>query len=96
MTGYPGQMRAIEEFKSHGKENVAFGWRAIRTKQYTYAINRGYTMANGIERLLYDNINDPYQMNPIRLNDCSENEVAAELEAKLREWAVKYNDKFEF
>ena len=96
MTGYPGQMRAIEEFKSHGKENVAFGWRAIRTKQYTYAINRGYTMAHGIERLLYDNINDPYQMNPIRLNDCSENEVAAELEAKLREWAVKYNDKFEF
>lgn len=96
MTGYPGQMRAIEEFKSHGKENVAFGWRAIRTKQYTYAINRGYTMAHGIERLLYDNINDPYQMNPIRLNDCSENEVAAELEAKLKEWAIKYNDKFEF
>ncbi len=62
MTGYPGQMRAIEEFRSHGKENVAFGWRAIRTKQYTYAINRGYTMAHGIERLLYDNINDPYQI----------------------------------
>ena len=50
----------------------------------------------GIERLLYDNINDPYQMNPIKLNNCSENEIATELEAKLKEWAIKYKDKFEF
>ncbi|WP_294713215.1 sulfatase, partial [uncultured Fusobacterium sp.] len=96
MAGYPGQIRAIEEFKSYGKDNTAFGWRAIRTKQHTYVINRGYTIAHGIERLLYDNINDPYQMNPIKLNNCSENEIATELEAKLKEWAIKYKDKFEF
>ena len=36
-------------------------WRAIRTKEYTYAVFRG---SNNLPRkeLFFDNINDPYQM----------------------------------
>ena len=96
MSGYPGQMRAIKEFEEHGKENVAYGWRAIRTKTHTYVVNKAYTISHGTERLLYDNIKDPYQMNPLRLNDCKEDKTAEFLEGKLREWAEKYKDKFEF
>lgn len=96
MSGYPGQMRAIKEFEEHGKENVAYGWRAIRTKTHTYVVNKAYTISHGTERLLYDNIKDPYQMNPLRLNDCKEDKTAEFLEGKLREWAKKYKDKFEF
>lgn len=94
--GYPGQIRAIKELEEAGKSNLSYGWRAIRTKRYTYVINRGYNSKYGIERLLYDNINDVYQLNPKKIDDISEDKIAWMLEDKIRQWSKKYKDKFIF
>ncbi len=53
-------------------------WRAIRTKQYTYAVT-----ANNRDWLLFDNINDPYQKNNLALNDEYAN-IKDELWQKLK------------
>lgn len=50
-------------------------WRAYRTKQYTYAVFK-----KGNKELLFDNLNDPYQMHD--LADLPEYE---ELKARLRD-----------
>ena len=57
MTGYPGQMRAIEEFKKPWKRKCCFWMESIRTKTHTYVINRAIHNGTRNERLLYDNIN---------------------------------------
>lgn len=51
-------------------------WRAIRTKRYTYAVT-----ADDLEWLLFDNEEDPYQM-----NNLAKNEAYAELRKEL--WSL--------
>ena len=85
--GYPGQIKAIKELEEAGKSNLSYGWRAVRTKQYTYVINMGYNKKYGIERLLYDNINDVYQLNPKKIDNISYDKIAQMLEYKIRQWA---------
>lgn len=64
-------------------------WRAIRTKQYTYAVFK----ADGQE-LLFDNIKDPYQMNNL-VNDKAYEAVKEELKAAMWEKMRKIGDNFE-
>jgi hypothetical protein len=45
-------------------------------------------------RLLYDNKNDPYQLNPIEAEDANQNPVMTELEKELAQWLKKTNDPF--
>lgn len=96
MSAYPGQVRAIKSFEEIGETNLDYGWRAIRDEKYTYVINRGYSPEHGVERFLYDNINDPYQQNPIVIKNVEDNKIALDFETKLKEWAKKYNDGFKF
>ena len=49
-----------------------------------------------MERLLYDNIADPYQLNPIKIDKIEENPLAEKFEKILKEWANKYQDNFKF
>ena len=85
--GYPGQIKAIKELEEAGKSNLSYIWWAVRTKQYTYVINMGYNKKYGIERLLYDNINDVYQLNPKKIDNISYDKIAQMLEYKIRQWA---------
>ena len=77
------------EVPLHGSEGFNFGireWRGVRTHRYTYA--RHY---DGTGWLLYDNDNDPYQMNNLIDNEDSQN-LRAELEAELQRWLTRVND----
>ena len=96
ISSYPGQIPAIKEFEKINEDNKEYGWRAVKTKTHTYVINKGYKPGRKTERLLYDNINDEYQLNPLKLNDSSENKLSEELEKLLKNWAEKYKDKFKF
>ena len=63
----------------HGSEGFNFGireWRGVRTHRHTYA--RHY---DGTGWLLYDNDNDPYQLNNLIDNEGSQ-DLRAELEAE--------------
>ena len=96
LSAYPGQVRAVKGFEEIGEKNIDYGWRAVRSERYTYVINRGYRLDYGVERLLYDNIADPYQLNPVKIDKIEENPLAEKFEKILKEWANKYQDNFKF
>jgi len=60
-------------------------WRALRTSQYTYAIS-----ADG-PWLLFDNREDPYQMNNL-VDDPNCRDVAAEFDRMMTEWRNRLGD----
>ena len=77
------------EVPLHGSEGFNFGireWRGVRTHRYTYA--RHY---DGTGWLLYDNDNDPYQLNNL-IDDADSQDLRAELEAELQRWLTRTND----
>ncbi|MBD3377854.1 sulfatase-like hydrolase/transferase [candidate division KSB1 bacterium] len=45
-------------------------------------------------RLLYDNINDPYQMNPVVAKEADEHPVMQQLDRELQKWLNRSNDPF--
>lgn len=91
----PGSEGLIKKFKKEGYEMEEYGWRGVRTKRYTYVVNKGYAPSEGkLERYLYDNEKDPYQKNPLKLNSVLENPIALELEGELKKWLVKLKDPF--
>ncbi len=63
-------------------------WRAYRTKQYTYAIFK-----NPEKELLFDNQNDPLQMNNLA-NEAKYAELKAKLKQEMFDKMEKNNDKF--
>lgn len=63
-------------------------WRAVRTKQYTYAVNPGKGW------LLYDRKKDPYEQTNL-LDKPEAKEVQAKMDAMLQAWMKKTDDKFE-
>ncbi|RKU24172.1 sulfatase [Candidatus Poribacteria bacterium] len=75
----------------HGGEGFNFGireWRGIRTHRYTYARHFDET-----GWMLYDNDNDPYQLNN-RIDNPDSQDLRAELETELQEWLTRTNDPF--
>ncbi len=69
-------------YKKGGKE-----FRGIRTERYTYAKD-----LNG-SWLLYDNLNDPYQLNNL-VDKAEYKEIENDLELKLQKMLDKRGDKF--
>ena len=64
-------------------------WRALRDKQYTYAIYR----SDGSERL-FDNLVDPYQMHNL-VGDPAHDERLSRFRALLQQRMDALNDTFE-
>lgn len=96
ISAFPGRKEVIEHFAGLGLDNKRYGWRGVRTHRYTYVIHKGYAPDEPIERLLYDNVEDPYQVNPIRIINAAEHDLAKQLEAELINWLTKMNDSFLF
>ncbi|UQZ86600.1 Arylsulfatase [Paenibacillus konkukensis] len=93
---FPGRKDAIEQFAAQGLDNKRYGWRGVRTARYTYVVHRGYSAVDPsfCLRLLYDLQEDPYQMNPLKLQRASQHPVAERLEGQLREWLEAAGDAF--
>lgn len=62
-------------------------WRGVRTRRYTYARwrEKGW--------VLYDNLNDPYQLNNL-IDDPSEGPLREKMEGELQAWLKRINDPF--
>lgn len=82
-----------EEIRKKGIDWRTVGYRGLRTKQYTYVVNRGPEGKN-LKRLLYDNAKDPYQLNPVKTTYANENPIMAKLDKELQRWLDKMNDPF--
>lgn len=96
MCGYPGRKVAIEAFKEAGENNLEAGWRAARTRRYTYVIHKGYEPGEPVIKLLYNLEEDPYQMHPEEIGDPSKHDIAQQLNAALIVWLKELNDPFVF
>jgi arylsulfatase A-like enzyme len=82
-----------EEIRKKGIDWRTVGYRGLRTKRYTYVVNRGPEGKN-LKRLLYDNAKDPYQLNPVETTYANENPIMAKLDSQLQQWLDKMNDPF--
>jgi N-acetylglucosamine-6-sulfatase len=91
---YPGAYEAVSEFRKQGINNISYGWRGIRTKRYTYVIHKGYATECETQKLLYDLGEDPYQMNPIIIDDNNKSEQIIKYEKLLIDHLKNTNDPF--
>lgn len=94
LCAYPGRKEALDLFEEHELNNLAYGWRAVRTKEYVYVIHRGYAPNQQTIRLLYDLKDDPYQLEPEEFNRTPKEGVAKELEKELFVWLEEQKDPF--
>jgi len=63
-------------------------WRGVRTRRHTYARSR-----NGEKRMIFDNLNDPYQLNNL-IDDATSRDLHASLESELQQWLDRTGDRF--
>jgi arylsulfatase A-like enzyme len=94
LCSYPGMPKMVKEFHKRGLNHKCFGWRGVRTKQYTYVINNGYAPDENQKILLYDNNQDPYQLNPTVIENRKQNELIIELDGYLKDYLEKTGDPF--
>lgn len=95
ISAYPGRDIFVKAFNEKEANILEYGWRGVKTKRHTYVINKGYfPEGNELERLLYDNEADPYQLNPLRIQNPGENSTAYELEEELKVYLNKLGDPF--
>ena len=69
------------------------GYRGLRTDRYTYVVSRGRKGAQLI-RYLFDNQEDPYQLNPVIAIHAGEHEVMQKLDIELKEKLEQMHDPF--
>jgi arylsulfatase A-like enzyme len=86
----PGLPPMVNKFRKAGLESKSYGWRGLRTKTKTYVVNNGLVPNFKQERLLYDNLNDRFQLSPQLLSK----EEAFEYDRILAEYLTKLNDPF--
>jgi len=69
------------------------GYRGLRTERYTYVVDRG-RKNEYLKRYLYDNLEDPFQMEPVIAERAEENRIMMKLDAELRSWLNEMHDPF--
>lgn len=89
---FPGMPELVNPYRKLGLNSKSFGWRGIRTKEATYVLDRGCTPGDEPKRLLYDNVNDPYQMQPRELE--ADSPEAVHYDGILKEYLELLNDPF--
>jgi arylsulfatase A-like enzyme len=77
----------INEYVSFDQARAYQPWRGVRTERYTYA----RWLQGGT--LLYDNLNDPYQLRNLALEPGRE-ALMDEMEAELQGWLTRLDDGF--
>ncbi len=90
----PGRDVFVKAFEEAGKDPKRFGWRAARTKDYTYVMELGYATSAKPKRYLYHTAIDPDQVAPLDLGVEEHLVLARELEAKVMDWMKRQTDGF--
>ncbi len=87
-----GTVEGVAEYQKHGLNNKCFGWRGLRTKTNTYIIDNGVKPFVTQKRYLYDNVNDPFQLNPLDVT--GNTEVCKQYDEVLAGYLNKIGDPF--
>ena len=93
--GQPPSVWAVQADSLHRKgiDWRTVGYRGLRTSRYTYVVDRGRE-GEYMKRYLYDNQEDPYQLEPVIAVNAGENEIMQRLDRELKEWLSKMHDPF--
>lgn len=90
----PGLPELIEPFKKLGLDSMCYGWRGLRTKTFTYIIDNGTTPGFEQVRYYYDNMSDPFQLQPKILE--KDSPECKKLDPILKEFCRSQKDYFLF
>ena len=90
----PGRADFVEKFKKAGKDPAEFGWRGVRTQEYTYVMELGYDVISNPKRYLYDIKNDPQQKTTLDLEIEENKRLAKKMEEEVIKWMERQNDGF--
>lgn len=90
----PGMPSMVNTFTKRGLNHKSYGWRGVYTKKYTYVVNNGYEPNSITQVLLYNNIDDPFQLHPITITKSEDLPVAKELHCILLDYLEKTGDCF--
>lgn len=94
LCSYPGSAQLVEVFSRKGLAHKAYGWRGIKTCTHTYVVTNGYEPGEEQKEYLYDDVQDPYQMNPREIKkDCMEEDILT-LRKRLRYYLNMTGDPF--
>lgn len=84
----------VAAFAKRGLTHKAYGWRGIKTKDWTYVISNGYEPDALQEELFYDDAADPWQLSPRQIPaDCREEGIVA-LRRRLKQYLDSMDDPF--
>lgn len=90
----PGGYAVVQKFRAAGKDPCVFGWRGVRTQDYTYVIELGYDVVAKPARYLYCVADDPHQKQTLNLEDPENKKLAEKLEQKIIAWMDRQKDGF--
>lgn len=90
---YPGGLEEHKRAQELGIDVNAYGWRGIRSHTHTYVVSRSIQDST-VKRLLYDNVQDPFQLNPVEFSGISLEGIAMQMEQQLKNWLKKLRDPF--
>lgn len=94
LCSYPGGSEMVAAFSRQGLAHKAYGWRGVKTKTGTYVVNNGYAPGEACQELLYDDLADPYQMNPREIPpECSDLEIRW-FRSRLKHYLTLTGDPF--
>jgi arylsulfatase A-like enzyme len=90
----PGGEKVVQQFRAEKKDPVAYGWRGIRTQDYTFVMELGYETKAKARRYLYHTSADPLQMHPLNSEAPENAELLRKLEQRVKNWMKKMQDPF--
>lgn len=94
LCSYPGSQELVTAFSRLGLTHKAYGWRGMKGKGFTYVVSNGYRPGEARTEFLYDDIQDPCQLNPrVIPAECTEPQII-ELRKKLCGYLDLTDDPF--
>ncbi|MCD7806136.1 MAG: sulfatase [Lachnospiraceae bacterium] len=94
LCSYPGSEALVSCFARAGLTHKAYGWRGIKTREYTYVLHNGYRPGEEQREWLYHDEEDKYQLSPRRIDaDCQDEEIL-HFRKKLWEYLALTQDPF--
>lgn len=94
LCSFPGGAEMVAAFSKKGLSHKCCGWRGIKTASHTYVVNNGYAPDEERKEYLYDDIRDPYQMNPAVISPDTRDATIRELRRRLEAYLELTGDPF--
>ena len=90
----PGMPELVEAYSKLGLDSKSFGWRGLRSKDFTYVIDNGIKPNEKQVRYYYNLKEDPLQLKPEILN--KEDKRCQQFDAILKQLCMEQKDFFLF